>query len=146
MPKTKKTKSKSKSAWFELIQQKEDFKNIVSILNRYYDLQASANHPSLAHLFRQEIVKSETANLRIFLKKFGSFEFLVVVEISSDSGKKMDSWIHIDGITQERIHLKQKGKLEHPVFRITSLEDLFQLHSKEVKKGFEPKIEDLVAL
>lgn len=150
MPKTKtvknKKRAKDKSTWFELTDKKEDFKHMVHILNRYYDLNPSTSHPSEAHLFRIEIVNSPTDNLRIFLKKFGSFEFLVVVEISSDSGKKMDSWIHIDGISQERIILTEKGKLEHPVFRIKSLDDLFQLHSKEVKKGFEPKLEDLVAL
>ena len=70
----------------------------------------------------------ENINLRIFLKKFGVYEFLIVVEITQPtqeelslfplSTKKMDSWIHIDGVSQERVYMKEKGRLEHPVFKI----------------------------
>ena len=76
--------------------------------------------------------------LHIYLKKFGSF--------GSEESKRMDSWIHIDGIAQERIFMKEKGKLEHPVFKITSLDDLFQSHTKEVEKGFRPAAEDALIL
>ena len=144
--KEKKRKAKSKSAWFELVERKEDFKHIVHILNRYYDLHSPVNHPSPAHLFRQDIVSCDLEELHIYLKKFGSFEFLVVVEIGSEESKRMDSWIHIDGIAQERIFMKEKGKLEHPVFKITSLDDLFQSHTKEVEKGFRPAAEDALIL
>lgn len=139
----KSKKTTRTNEWRELVEKKEDFKHIVHILNRYYDLCPSASHPSPAHLFRQDIVSSELSNLKIFLRKFGSFEFLVVVEITTEQGKRMDSWIHIDGIAQERIILKEKGKLDHPVFKITSLDDLFQSHTKEVEKGFKP-IDDII--
>jgi|JI10StandDraft_1071094.scaffolds.fasta_scaffold245774_1 hypothetical protein len=36
----------------------------------------------------------------------------------------MDSWIHVDGISQERILMKEKGILKHPVFNIISLQDI----------------------
>jgi len=142
--KTKDKKSKKQTGWYELIAEKEEFKNIVRILNRYYNLNPSENHPSPAHTFREDIVQAKLDELRIFLKKFGSYEYLVVVEISTEKGARMDSWIHIDGVSQERIVMTEKGKLDHPVFRIISMEDLFLLHTKPVEKGFKPKVEDLI--
>jgi|JI9StandDraft_2_1071091.scaffolds.fasta_scaffold40571_3 hypothetical protein len=144
--KEKKSRKKNNSYWFELMQEKEEFKRIVSILNRFYNLQPSAKHPTPAHVFREEIVLAEVDKLRIFLKKFGSFEFLVVVEIATELGKKMDSWIHIDGIAQERLIMKEKGKLDHPVFKITSLDDLYQKYTIELEKGFELKAEESIIL
>lgn len=141
-PKPKKTKKKT--GWYELTSAKEDFQNIVRILNRYYNLFPAANHPTPAHKFREDIVQSVIENLRVFLKKFGTYEFLIVVEISSPQGKRMDSWIHIDGVSQERVTMTEKGNLEHPVFRIVCLEDLFLSHTKPVEKGFDPKAEDLI--
>ncbi|HMV42763.1 MAG TPA: hypothetical protein PK079_13050 [Leptospiraceae bacterium] len=143
--KVKKNKKKLKSTWFELISNKEEFKNIVNILNRYYNLNPTKNHPSPAHLFREEVVQTDEGNLRIFLKKFGEFEFLIVVEISSASGKKMDSWIHIDGIAQERLALSSQGISNHPVFQIISMDDLFQKNCQEVERGFRPKAEEAIA-
>lgn len=142
--KTKVKKSKKQTGWYELIQEKEEFKNIVRILNRYYNINPPNNHPSNAHTFREDIVQANLDDLRIFLKKFGNYEFLIVVEISSPKGVRMDSWIHIDGVSQERIVMKEKGKLDHPVFRIVSMEDLFLSHCKPVEKGFKPNVEDLI--
>ena len=142
--KSKPKKTKKKTGWYELTSSKEDFQNIVRVLNRYYDLFPSANHPTPAHVFREDIVQSTVENLRVFLKKFGTYEFLIVVEISNEKGARMDSWIHIDGVSQERVTMTEKGNLEHPVFRIVCLEDLFLSHTKPVGKGFHPKVEDLV--
>lgn len=139
-----KKKKTTKSNWFELIREKEEFKKIVNILNRYYNLNPSKNHPSPAHLFREEVAQTPNDKLRIFLKKFGDYEFLIVVEINSKSGNKMDSWIHIDGISQERAELKNRDIKNHPVFRIISIEDLYKRSCKEVEKGFRPKSEEAV--
>lgn len=147
--KEKPIEQKRKDQWYEVTGEldKVEFKNIVHILNRYYDLNPSMSHPTPAHIFRQEIVASENKDLRIFLKQFGKYEFLIVVEISFQSKeksicsisedtqlfkenlfpeqkKKMDSWIHVDGVSQERIIMKEKGIHEHPVFNITSLQDI----------------------
>lgn len=142
----KKSKKKNSSLWYELMGEKEEFKRIVAILNRFYNLQPSSNHPTPAHIFREEIVFAEADKLRIFLKKFGRYEFLVVVEIKTELGKKMDSWIHIDGIAQERLIMKEKGKLDHPVFKITSLNDLYQNYTEILEKGFELKPEENLIL
>lgn len=144
--KEKKSRKRKNSYWFELMQEKKEFKKIVSILNRFYNLQSSANHPTPAHIFREEVVLADVDKLRIFLKKFGSFEFLVVVEIATELGNKMDSWIHIDGIAQERLIMKEKGKLDHPVFKIISLDDLYQNYTIELEKGFELKAEESIVL
>ena len=81
---------KRKDKWYEVTGEleKAEFKKIVHILNRYYDLNPSMSHPTPAHIFRQEIVASENKDLRIFLKQFGNYEFLVVVEISFREQKK----------------------------------------------------------
>ncbi len=141
-------KQKRKNNWYEVTGEtdKVEFKNIVHILNRFYDLSPGKGHPTLAHIFRQEIVITENKDLRIFLKQFGTYEFLIVVEISfqtkeksnssleketevkenlfPEQKRKMDTWIHVDGISQERILMKEKGILKHPVFNIISLQDI----------------------
>ncbi|MBK8397138.1 MAG: hypothetical protein IPL26_18130 [Leptospiraceae bacterium] len=151
MPKTKEKETKpkdskpnKKNGWYELVSEKAEFQNIVRILNRYYNLNPQTNHPTPAYVFREEIVLAKLESIRIFLKKFGSFEFLVVVELSSEKGNRMDSWIHIDGVSQERVIMTEKGNLQHPVFSITCLEDLYKSHTKPVGKGFKPKVEDLI--
>jgi hypothetical protein len=141
-------KQKRKDNWYEVTGEidKVEFKNIVQILNRFYNLSPTKGHPTPAHIFREEIVITENKDLRIFLKQFGTYEFLIVVEISfqpkektnssfeketeikenlfPEQRRKMDSWIHVDGISQERILMKEKGILKHPVFNITSLQDI----------------------
>lgn len=139
----KSKKTTRTNEWRELVEKKEDFKHIVHILNRYYDLCPSASHPSPAHLFREELVRTENESLRIFMKKFGRFEMLVVVEIHTEQGKKMDSWIHIDGISQEREMMAERGKTDHPVFKIVSMLDIFGRSTKKVEKGFNPTSDDI---
>lgn len=139
--KQRSAKPNNLDSWYELLGQKEDFQNTVHILNRYYELN-SPTQVSEALLFRKEIVTSKPENLRIFLKRFGTYEFLVVVEITFETGKKIDSWIHIDGIMQERKICTEQGKLTHPVFNIVSLSDLYEKSAKPMPKGFKLKVED----
>jgi len=140
---SKKIKTSNNSEWMELIEEKDEFKHTVNIMNRYYSLHPSASHPTPAHLFREELVRTENEALRIFMKKFGRFEMLVVVEIHTEQGKKMDSWIHIDGISQEREMMAERGKTDHPVFKIVSMLDIFGRSTKKVEKGFNPTSDDI---
>lgn len=129
-------KTNKLDSWYELLEQKEEFQNLVHILNRYYDL----NPPTIissAMLFRKQIVEAKPENLRIFLKRFGSYEFLAVVEITLEEGKKVDSWIHIDGIMQERKICTERGNTTHPVFGITSLTDIFEKSAKPLPANFK---------
>lgn len=143
--KKKKTPKRNQSDWYELQgePQKEEFKHIVSILCRYYDLhRVETQIENPAHLFRKSIVQNSIENLKIYFKKFGKYEFLVVVEISHpEKSKQMDSWIHVDGITQEREMMMDKGKLDHPVFKITSLLDLYN-HESTVKIVSLPELQE----
>lgn len=130
------TKKKIKDvSWKELVkvEAKVAFKNIVHVLNRYYDRNPSGT-PSDAVLFRKAIVATPEESFRVFLKKFGTYEFLLVVELTIEGEKKMDSWIHIDGIAQERIILKEKGIENHPVFNITSICDIYESFGESVGK------------
>lgn len=139
----KKIKTSNNSEWMELIEEKDEFKHIVNIMNRYYSLHPSASHPTPAHLFREELARTENESLRIFMKKFGRFEMLVVVEIHTEQGKKMDSWIHIDGISQKKEMMTERGNTDHPVFKIVSMFDIFERSTKKVEKGFNPTSDDI---
>lgn len=139
MPKAKMVKSKSKSKteiknekWMELIDKKDEFQSIIAVLNRYYNLNPPKNHPSSAYRFREELVIASLDSIRVFIKRYGQYEYLIAVEILQESNKKMDSWIHIDGIQQERDELKSKNVVEHPVFNIFCISDLYSKYSQEV--------------
>lgn len=114
------------SFWYELVFRKEDFLHIINVLNRYYDMYPPKNHPSESHQFREDLTRTPVQNIRIFLKKFGDYEFLISAEILEADNKRMDSWIHVDGIKQERNELEGKGIHDHPVFQIVCLTDLYE--------------------
>ncbi len=125
----KKVKVKGNS-WIEISNEddKKSFQHIVHVLCRYYDLKPPASYPTDAHKFRQDIVKATAENLKVYTKKFGVYEFLVVCEVrypENEGNTVIDSWIHIDGIVQEREVCKERGTLNHPVFKIVSLSDIF---------------------
>ncbi|MCE9499807.1 MAG: hypothetical protein K8R21_04820 [Leptospira sp.] len=130
-----KVKSKNRtSGWKELVSRKEDFLNIIKVLNRYYDAHPPKNYPTESHKFRENLLKSDVNSFRIFLKQFGEFEFMVSGQINSRSGKQFDSWIHVDGISHERKTMQEKGIMNHPVFEIVCLTDLFMGSSSEIKE------------
>lgn len=108
--------------WKE-IQEKDEFKNILGIMNRYYSL-TNQLQTSKGQIFREKVAQTSNENLKVFLKKFKKYEYLVVSEITDNESKIMDSWIHVDGIAQERIFHKENPS--HPVFKIVSLGDLYK--------------------
>ncbi|MCB1193465.1 MAG: hypothetical protein H7A23_17890 [Leptospiraceae bacterium] len=127
------TDSEQSSFWYELVFRKEDFLHIINVLNRYYDMYPPKNHPSDSHRFREDLTKTPVNSIRIFLKKFGDYEFLISAEILESDSKRMDSWIHVDGIKQERHDLENKGVYDHPVFEIVCLTDLYEDSCVKVK-------------
>ena len=98
---------------------KKDFLNIVSVLEKYYVLNGGQGNP-----FRQELLKTDLKDFKVFLRKFlgKSNALYAVVELKG----KQDSWIHIDGIFEERKIMTEKGNLDHPVFKIVCLTDLYE--------------------
>lgn len=123
-------KNTLKPDWKELTD-KDEFKNIVDILCRYYRKNDTSIR-TRSHLFREQIVKTDNDNLKIFIRQFDLFQYLLVVELSTSEGKKIDSWIHIDDIAQEKII--HKDNPSHVVHKITGIGEL---KTKKVKKGFK---------
>ena len=103
-----------------------DFQNILNILNRYYSQFESSNPKTESSLFREEVGKAREEDLEIYLKKFGRYEYLIFAIIHTENGKKSDSWIHIDGVSEERDGFKKKNLLNHPVFEIICMQDIFE--------------------
>jgi len=91
------------------------FIRILNVLNRYYESQEGKKIYGLE--FRKKIVESNHADLSVYLKQFGEYEFMVHAKLLDEHG----SWIHIDGIAEER---KQVGP-NHPIFEIDCLSDIF---------------------
>ena len=62
-----------------------------------------------------------------FVKKFGNYEYLIYSEIKENGEKvRSDTWIHIDGIGEERDLFTSKDILTHPVHNILCMRDLYK--------------------
>jgi hypothetical protein len=125
-----KSKNCSDLKWRLLGKRKKEFIDMLSILNRYYRLR-SDGEVSESQKFRDEVLSKKKSEFRVFLKRFGEYEFLIYLEIKDKKSKRGDSWIHIDGIKQERDFLIAKGNCDsnHPVFNIICLSDLYESNS-----------------
>ncbi len=121
-------KQASKGTAKELKTKKEEFQKILSVLNRYY--HNSKENLTDSQIFREKVALVGQENLRIFLKKFGKYEFFITAKILEQEKWIQDSWIHVDGIQEERDQLKRKGLLNHPVFSITCVSDLYKIAEK----------------
>ena len=124
------TKKKQKKEWKELKVKKNEFQQIVSILNKFYSRNMEEPEKSESFLFREEFTKASEENIKIYFQKFGNYEFLVTAEILSEKGSKKETWIHIDGIQEEREELLRAGKQNHPIFQLTCVTDLYELSEK----------------
>ena len=131
-------RKKITETWYKLTGGFSDFKNILSVLNRYYSNLNETKSESLK--FREEVILTKDENLEIYLKKFGTYEYIIAVKIKKDGSEKIDSWIHIDGIIQEREMFEKMGNMEHPVFSIIAITDIFLNHSVQINE----KILDLI--
>jgi hypothetical protein len=104
-----------------------EFQNITRILNRYYTAFTAEEKKTNTQKFREEISYSNPDNLEIFAKKFGVYEYLIYCEIQENNEKiKSDTWIHIDGIAEERDVFMKKEILSHPVYNIVCMLDIFK--------------------
>jgi hypothetical protein len=123
----KKKKEFQKTNWKKL-QEKSipEFQNILSILNRYYNQLDSSRNKTESFIFREDVSKESIENLEIYLKKFGEYEFLILAKINNFDRNRSDSWIHIDGISEERNSHTKANNSNHPVFQIVCLQDLYE--------------------
>ena len=118
--------------WFELVERKEEFLDIIRVLNRYYAMNPSADHPNDSFRFREKMLASPLDEVKIYMKRFGDYEFLITVKLHDGKKERVESWIHVDGIQQERDELEQETqrKKKNPVFNITCVSDLFSSSCK----------------
>ncbi|MCX7997673.1 MAG: hypothetical protein N3A69_01815 [Leptospiraceae bacterium] len=117
-----------RKTWKELKEKKTEFQKILSVLNRFY--HHSQENLTDSQRFREKVVMSNEENLRIFLQKFGKYEFYIIAKVLEEGSWIQDSWIHVDGIQEERDRMKRKGVINHPVFKITCLTDLYKIAEK----------------
>ena len=129
-----KKNKKSATSWFQLVENKSDFKKILHSLNKCYSLMNQKK--TSCQDFREEVVLTENENLDIFIKRFGEYEFFIGVKIYTKKGSKFDSWIHIDGVSQERNIMNEVGQ-EHKVFELPCMTDLFENHCKKIDFDLE---------
>lgn len=114
--------------------QKEKFIEIVRILNRYYDLRPNVVlTPAMAFRKALESMPMEDFKIEVIKlrkKKGGQYQY----QINAIVGEQKESWIHIDGIKEQRDQLEKAGIVAHPVFDITCLTDLYQERKKRKAK------------
>ncbi len=112
-----------KNKWRELTTKKDEFLHILRILNHYYEMRGE--NRSERFIFRETLVRTDPGDIQIYFSKIGEYEYQVACAIPKSA--KIESWIHIDGIAEERMKMREVGNLEHPVFSLVCLGDLFQI-------------------
>ena len=107
---------------------KKELQKIVNIINRYYGIKTPVTEK------REKLVLTSPEKIKIRLKKIGDSQFFVDCIILADKKKdfvKCD-WLHVDAIVEERKIMTERGNLDHPVFKIVCLSDLWD-RAKTVK-------------
>ena len=114
-----KTAKAVKETWKEIKEEtdKKEFQAIIHIVNKYYALNNGVKNE-----FREKLVLSNSENFSVKLKAMAGNSFSVLVELNN----VLETWVHIDGIVEERKTMTEKGNLDHPVFKIVCLTDLYE--------------------
>lgn len=140
----KRKEPKGNKIWRKIANVKENgkcaFMDMLQVLNRFYEATQVTEDDSMR--FRKDLVAGSIieasgrkpkryndlflAATSIYIRKFGAYEYLVYVAVDSEGNHRSDSWIHIDGIAEEREQLTKKGVTDHPVFTITCMSDLYE--------------------
>ena len=112
-------KKVEKETWKEIKEEtdKKEFQAIIHIVNKYYALNNGVKNE-----FREKLVLSNSENFSVKLKLMAGNTFSVLVELNN----VLETWVHIDGIVEERKIMTEKGNLDHPVFKIVCLSDLYE--------------------
>jgi len=108
--------------WRELKERKEEFLHIVRVLENYASavgLKTSKFRKALSEVREEELC-------RIYFKQIGKYEYEVKAHLKLEDWLE-DNWIHIDGIQEERDRFEEIGKVDHPVFGLTNLSDLYKI-------------------
>ena len=114
-----KTAKAVKETWKEIKEEtdKKEFQAIIHIVNKYYALNNGVKNE-----FREKLVLANSESFTVKLKLMAGNTFSVLVELNN----VLETWVHIDGIVEERKIMTEKGNLDHPVFKIVCLSDLYE--------------------
>lgn len=117
---------KEQYEWKEIVKDKGELQNIVRILTDFDTRTGRVEHyvDQYTHYLRKAISVSLESETRIFVKYLSGFRFLVVGEIHGPCGFTATSWVHDDGIMNERED--KSGEPSHPVHSIVCLTDLYK--------------------
>lgn len=129
-------KASTNNVWKKVgSKQVEDFQKILKVLVRFHDAVLSEGEKSQSHEFRKRlsemVVMERTRKVQIYLRKFGKYEYLVYADMNGET----ESWLHVDGIAEEREQLKGK---DHPVHTIVCMSDIYK--KARVNKTAEKKL------
>ena len=127
----------SQDHWFELVENKPAFYQILNVLARYYKQFELETQPTESQKFRDDLIETSPADCRVFFKKFTEFEYLIYAEIHEKNNIRSDYWIHVDGIAEERNEQKCRNNPEHPVFSIVCVSDLFEKNCRKAAADLE---------
>ncbi len=108
--------------WKELVSRKDEFLHILRILNHYYEMTGKTKNDLFA--FRNKLVNLPPDTVSIYLSKIGPYEYFVRACLDQKF-ETAETWVHIDGIAEERAKFIEIGNQNHPVFSITCLQDLY---------------------
>ncbi|WP_036096573.1 LIC_13246 family protein [Leptospira weilii] len=103
---------------------------ILRVLNNFYDSMVKNKTRDFKFLLPQ------AQNTKIYLQKLDDFSYFVFAEIIEPESTMRDNWMHIDGIKEEQVHFTSLGILDHPIFDIPCLTEVYDNHSKVV--DFDP--------
>lgn len=105
----------------------KDFLGILKVTQKFYSMYPSSNHPSPAFLNREELLVADPLNIHLEVFRLTE-SYQYAVKAYDKSKREFDenicTWIHIDGIQQERDDYS-KNNPTHPVFSIINLTDIF---------------------
>ncbi|AOP35834.1 hypothetical protein A0128_01355 [Leptospira tipperaryensis] len=118
----KETVDLDQGEWKKLISRKDEFANIVSVLNQFYVTKTPYCKLSNSQKLRIQLEKDGFKDFEAFLKRLGEHDFLIYLK----ANEKYESWIHIDGIQEKRDRFLNEGTKTHPVFDIVCVSDLFE--------------------
>ncbi|QOI53262.1 LIC_13246 family protein [Leptospira interrogans] len=103
------------------------FYQILKVLNCFYDLGVKNKRREL----KNQLLKS--SNVKVYLRKLNKYSYLVFAEIINSDSIIQDNWIHIDEVSEARDRFKSIGNLNHPVFNIPCLTEVYEEHSRVVE-------------
>ncbi|EMY13575.1 hypothetical protein LEP1GSC043_2752 [Leptospira weilii str. Ecochallenge] len=117
--------------WKELTQEGvTQFKTILSAIEKFqsFALRSESTEGSPWD-FKRDLLKAKEC--RIYVKATDDKHvFLIYAEIIEEEKVRRENWIHIDGIQEARDVFEIQGLINHPVYEIIALSDLYRDYKK----------------